>query len=163
MFQPDTRIFQRSGASISSGYQFSNRTAASSRHSNMEIVNGLYNGTGRDRQRRTPISGGFPWQTPYKELDPTVVVLTGTAVYISPNNPLVLTGLVDLVSNALTLSRPGTWLSVQNIPVKNGSNKYNVPAVPYPSMGGSVTGSPLTGDADSANLYWMLLSEMPYC
>lgn len=106
---------------------------------------------------------GFPWQTPKKELNPLVAVTSGTAVYVSPNNPLVGTGLVDLVSNVLTSSRPGIWLSLQNIPAETGAGKYNVPQVPYPSNGGTVSGSPLTGDADQGNLYWVLLSPTPYC
>ena len=106
--------------------------------------------------------GGINWQTP-KELDPTVGVSINTLVYISPNNPLVTTGLVDLTLMALTKSRPGIWLCVQAVPAENGSNQYNVPQVPYPGNGGTVTGTPLTGDADGSTLFWMLISAMPYC
>lgn len=106
---------------------------------------------------------GFPWQTPNKELDPMVSVTQNTFVYISPNNPLTSVGLVDLVSNQLEKSRPGIWQALQDVPAQNGAGAYNVPQVPYPTNGGPVAGSPLSGDADDANNYWILWSPTPYC
>ena len=114
-------------------------------------------------QNRGGGGGGMQWQAPDKELNPTVAVAVNTLVYISPQNPLATTGLVDLITNALTTARPGIWLCVQAVPAKNTSGKYNVPVVPYPSRGGAVSGSPLTGDADSTELFWMLVSPVPYC
>lgn len=105
----------------------------------------------------------FPWQQPKKELDPTVAVAINTFVYISQQNPLVSPGLVDLVSGNITMSRPGIWQAVQAVPAKNGANKYNVPQTPLPGAGGVPSGTPLSGDADGANVFWLFWAPVPYC
>ena len=105
----------------------------------------------------------FPWQKPQKELDPTVAVSKDTFVYISPLNPLVSPGLVDLISGNITMSRPGIWQAAQDVPVKNGLGKYNVPQTPLPGAGGVPSGSPLSGDADGANVFWLFWAPTPYC
>ena len=113
-----------------------------------------------------PTFGGtstFPWQKPQKELDPTVAVSKDTFVYISPLNPLVSPGLVDLISGNITMSRPGIWQAAQDVPVKNGLGKYNVPQTPLPGAGGVPSGSPLSGDADGANVFWLFWAPTPYC
>lgn len=101
-------------------------------------------------------TGTFSWQKPNRELDPTKPVTKDTFVYISPGNPIAATGLVDLVSNATTTSRPGIWQALKDIPAKTSAGKYHVPQTPYPTNGG-------TGDADATNNYWILWSPTPYC
>ena len=104
------------------------------------------------------VSGGFPWQSP-KELDPTKIVSTNTFVYISPNNPLVGTGLVDLVSGNMTLAQAGIWQARVDVPAQvtvGGVVKYNVPQLPYLGVSG-------TGDLDNASVYWILWSQAPVC
>lgn len=95
--------------------------------------------------------GGFRWQSPNKELDPTLLVAKYTFVYITPGNDIVVTGLTDLVSNALTKACEGFWQANDDIPPKDGDGKYNVPVHPYPSATGTPTGSPgaVMGDLDA--------------
>jgi len=100
------------------------------------------------------------WQTPKKELDPTIVVKKGTFVYISSLNNLVVTGLTDLVSLTITKSSSGIWQAAQDVPAKTvvsggATDKYNVPVVPVPGSGGTPSGSPLSGDFDGANVFWL--------
>jgi hypothetical protein len=108
--------------------------------------------------------GGWKWQIPF-ELDPTVAVPgpdgngTMTAVYISALNPLVVTGMTDLVTNANVKSCQGIWLANQAVPA-TAASKYNVPVFPYPAgaavLGGGTflmgttapSGTPLIGDLD---------------
>ena len=99
------------------------------------------------------------WQTP-RELDPTVAVDQYTLVYISPENDLVTTGLVDLVSTDLTTASAGIWMSMQDVPATDGTN-YNVPQLPYPGATGTPAGSPLEGDLDGDNVFWALIT--PTC
>lgn len=162
MFQADTRNRQRSGASVSTSYQYQNRTAGAARHSNVELVNAQHQGSGRPRQMRTPM-GGFPWQVPNKELDPTVAVTAGTAVYISLNNPLAVTGLMDLVLAVVIPAPPGVWIALKNVPaqvVVSGVTKYNVPQLPTP---GTPAGTPLAGDLDGSTVYWARLGTASTC
>jgi hypothetical protein len=102
----------------------------------------------------------FPWQKPNKELDPTVAVASGTFVYISPQNDLVTTGLVDLQLNALTYAYYGIWQAVQNVPAQvtvAGVVKYNVPQIP--TVGAvapdPMPNGPLAGDLDNPDLFWI--------
>jgi hypothetical protein len=106
--------------------------------------------------------GGMDWQSP-KELDPTVAVAAGTFVYVSPKNPLVTTGLVDLVLGTLTTARPGIWQAVQAVSAKTTAGKYNVPQVPLPGAGSAPSGSPLKGDADGTNVFWIPWCPTVYC
>ena len=104
--------------------------------------------------------GGRLWQTPNKELDPTVAVAANTLVYISPQNPLATVGLVDLQSSGATLTATaGIWCSLLAVPAATSSG-YNVPQDPIPDGGVTVpTGSPLVGDLDRTAaplIYWVL-------
>ena len=117
-------------------------------------------------------SGGWQWKTPKKELDPTVAVSgpsgsVYTVVFLSPLNPLVTTGLYDLVSGNLTKAQSGLWMAMQDVPaqVVNPSGKpagtyYNVPQ-PLPSAAVSV--SPLAGDADATTVFWMKIPPANSC
>lgn len=103
-------------------------------------------------------SGGFPWQKPNKELDPTISVKKYTCVYISPLNPLVTTGLKDLVSGNVTKSTAGVWCCVQPVPAQvtiSSVVNYNVPVSPVPGAPSMPLGSPLAGDFDGTNVFWV--------
>ena len=102
---------------------------------------------------------GLHWQSP-RELDPTVAVAQDTLVYVSPNNPICTIGLTDLTTSVNTKATAGIWLALQDVPAKVGSD-YNVPQDPIPSNGGAVSGSPLSGDADSVLAFWILIK--PVC
>lgn len=104
--------------------------------------------------------GGFRWQEPKKELDPTVAVAKDTWVYISPNNDLVLTGLTDLVSGINQKACEGTWIAAKAVPAKNGGGQYNVPTFPYPGATGTPSGSPLAGDLDGADVFWIYRGQL---
>jgi hypothetical protein len=105
------------------------------------------------------VLSGFPWQTPYKELDPRYAVAQGTFVYISPLSALVTAGMTDLISNATVISCEGIWQAAQNVPAAAGG-KYNVPVFPYIAgqtplglttfLPGTTapSGTPLVGDLD---------------
>jgi hypothetical protein len=113
------------------------------------------------------VGGGVVWQTPYKELDPTVAVAVGTFVYLSPGNPLVTTGLTDLVSGLVVNAPAGIWQAAQNVPAQvtvSSVVKYNVPQIPYPGASGATpSGTPLKGDLDGANVFWIFLQEYNVC
>jgi hypothetical protein len=102
---------------------------------------------------------GFGWQTPMKELDPTVTVSANTFVYISPQNPLATVGLTDLVSATIMQATPGIWQALLAVPAKTASG-YHVPQDPPIGSGGEVpSGSPLEGDLDGDDedtVYWLL-------
>lgn len=116
--------------------------------------------------KQTPkSSGGMVWQSP-KELDPTVAVAAGTFVYISPGNPLVTSGLMDLVALRTIASPPGIWQAIKSVPAQvtvSGVVKYNVPQLPYPGATGATSGTPLKGDLDGPNLFWVQWSGAPIC
>jgi hypothetical protein len=98
------------------------------------------------------------WQTPNKELDPTVAVSKGTLVYISPGNSLATTGLTDLVAAIIKTSPAGIWEAAQTVPAQITVSrvvKYNVPQFPYPGATGTPSGTPLAGDLDGANVFWI--------
>ena len=105
-----------------------------------------------------PQLAGLVWQTPNKELDPTKSVLKNTLVYVSPQNPIVTTGLTDLVSGSVTNASAGVYCAAQNIPAQvtvSGTVKYNVPVNPVPGAPSATSGSPLSGDYDGTNVYWL--------
>ena len=114
-----------------------------------------------DKLRRRSLPSpppGLQWQLPDKELDPTRAVSVGTLVCISPNNPLVTTGLKDLVSGNVTKSTAGTWCCVKNVPAQvtiSSVVNYNVPVSPVPGAPGTPSGSPLAGDFDATNVFWV--------
>ena len=103
------------------------------------------------------------WQQPNKELDPNVAVSKDTFVYLSPLNPLVTDGLVDLTTDELVKAIPGIWQAAQDVPAQDEDDKYNVPQIPYPGAGAAPSGIPLKGDLDGAEVYWILWSQAPIC
>lgn len=118
-------------------------------------------------------SAGVQWQKPNRELDPTVAIPwngAGTWVYVSPYNPLVLTGMLDLVSGDNTACLAGWYQTLQAVPaqVVNPSGKpagtyYNVPK---PAAKGAVTGTPLKGDLDKGTgnePFFLLVQETSPC
>ena len=110
----------------------------------------------------------FPWQTP-KELDPTVAVPKDKFVELSPLNPLVTSGLIDISLGVLVKALPGTWQALQDVPAKDGDGNYNVPQLPYPGAGAVPSGTPLKGDLDGTDgsgkplVFWKLWTPYPVC
>ena len=104
---------------------------------------------------------GNNWQTPNKELDPSLSVRKGSYVYISALNPIAVIGMTDIVSSSTVISCQGIWQAAKDVPAAV-SGSYNVPIFPYPSgMGVSApTGSPLTGDLDSNTIFWIYWGEV---
>jgi hypothetical protein len=134
------------------------------------------------KMRRRILGGGsspsgLHWQEPYKELDPTVAVAKDTFVEISPNSPLVLTGIFDLVTGELKKAKPGTWQALQDVPTQvvdpaglPAGTYYNMPQLPYPPAAPvTVTGTPLRGDLDQVDgsgkptVFWILWTAYPTC
>lgn len=107
-------------------------------------------------------ASGFKWQEP-KELDPTVAVAEGTFVYLSPNNPLCVTGLTDLVTDTKLRAPAGIWQAAKNVPAQDEALKYNVPQKPYPDATGTPAGSPLEGDLDGDNVFWIHWQGLAGC
>ena len=118
----------------------------------------------RIRSGGNSIPTGFHWQTPNKELDPTISVSKDTWVYISALNTLVTTGMTDLVSNATVISCEGYWVALQDVPAATGG-KWNVPVFPYPGMGTaipSVINGSLSGDLDNQTppIIWAYMGQV---
>ena len=106
-------------------------------------------------------AGLWPWMhDTHRELDPTLKYTKGKCAYVSPENPLCTVGLTDLDTHENVKATAGIWLALQDVPAKTGAG-YNVPQDPMPSIGGTVSGTPLTGDADAAESYWILVK--PTC
>lgn len=127
--------------------------------SHQEAINNLRR---RGGSQDSP-SSEFPWQTPYKELDPSVAVKKNTFVCISPQNPIATVGLIDLVlpGSQPLLATPGIWQALCDVPKKTSGGAYNMPQDPVPTSGVAATsGSPLKGDldgtADPYKVYWLL-------
>ena len=99
------------------------------------------------------------WQKPYKELDPDRFVNKGTWVYISPENPIVTTGMTDPIAGAGTKAYSGIWEAAQDVPASTGVDDYNVPQTDYPGATGTPTGTTpnYKGDLDGADVYWILI------
>jgi hypothetical protein len=97
-------------------------------------------------------SSGIRWKIP-KELDPDVAVSKDELVFISPDNALVGTGLIDLATSELAYCPPGEWLCVKDCPAATEAG-YNVPKL-----------LPLTGAnlADAPTVYWVLQQEHNPC
>ena len=109
-----------------------------------------------------PPSGGglWPWMYPtHVELDPTLTYSKGTCAYLSPQNPLVTVGLVDLDSTVLEQATAGIVLALVDIPAKTVSG-YNVPKDPVTDLG-VPSGTPLTGNLDGGTAKWVLIK--PVC
>ena len=99
---------------------------------------------------------GIHWQTPKKELDPTISVSENTLVFISPQNPLCTVGLTDLQTGTILMATAGEWLCVKDCPAATVAG-YNVPQDPFPGYNTSApSGTPLTGDADAPTVFWIL-------
>jgi len=119
-----------------------------------------------------PSGGGWEWQTPKRELDPNAPVAgpSGgiyTAVNISPENPLVTAGMLDLTTGDNLAALAGIWMALKPVPAKvvNPPGKpagtyYNVPQLPAVN---AVSGSPLAGDMDNPGLYWALIRQFTAC
>lgn len=93
--------------------------------------------------------GGDSW--PPVELDPTQVCAAGDWRYVSPLNPLVTTGLKDLVAGSVIKAKPGLWRAKKAVPAQatvSGVTSYNVPQLPYPGASG-------TADIDGTNVFWI--------
>ena len=99
---------------------------------------------------------GIHWQTPKKELDPTISVSENTLVFISPQNPLCTVGLTDLQTGTILMATAGEWLCVKDCPAATVAG-YNVPQDPFPGYNTSApSGTPLAGDADAPTVFWIL-------
>jgi len=127
-------------------------------------------GVYRISSKPTPATGGsgFPWMYPtHKELDPTLPYAAGYCAYISPFNDLVQVGLMDLVdTGVIHTAIPGIWLAVKAVPpqaVVAGVMKYNVPQLPLFGATGLPAGTPLKGDADGTDVFWIMLSPAGVC
>ena len=113
-------------------------------------------------------TGGWDWMYPtHKELDPSLAYSKGKVAFISPLNPIVTDGLTDLVSSAVVMAGPGTWLCVKDCPsatwddpLDYSSGTFNVPQIPYPGATGTPSGTPLKGDIDGDNVYWVLVTAI---
>lgn len=112
---------------------------------------------------------GWTFQSP-RELDPTASVAAQVVVYISPNNPLVTSGLYDIVSGETITAIAGLWVAVQDVPAQttitvSGSSvtAYNMPQLPYPGAGGTPSSHPYMGDLDGVNVFWAFISQAPVC
>jgi hypothetical protein len=105
---------------------------------------------------------GLQFQQPYIELDPTIAISQWTIVNVSPNNPIATTGIVDLVSNVLTVAPTGYWVAVADIPAQTSTPKYNVPVMPPTVAWVSSPGSQ-KGDLDQAGILWLPLPRIGTC
>lgn len=103
------------------------------------------------------ISTETRWQKPYKELDTDRAVKRGTWVYISPNHSIVTSGMTDPIAGSGTKSFPGIWEAAKDVPASTGVDDYNVPQTDYPGATGTPSGSPLKGDLDGDDVYWILI------
>lgn len=108
--------------------------------------------------------GGKFWMyEDHREGDPTFPYAADTFMFLSDNNPLVTTGMIDLVSGLRAFSKPGFWqVGSNNVPaqvVVSGVTKWNVPVYPYPGATGTPTGSPLKGDLDLGQ-FWIYHGQL---
>ena len=112
-----------------------------------------------------PGGAGWDWMYPSnKEMDPTLTYKKGKFAYLSPLNPLVTAGLVDLDSSGKTLqATAGIWLALQDIEPATVSG-WNVPQDPPHGSGTAVpSGTPLIGDIDitsPATVKWLLFKSI---
>jgi hypothetical protein len=109
-----------------------------------------------------PQSTGILYKDPI-ELDPSFPVPAKKLVYISPLNPLVTVGLIDLTTGVLVTASPGTWYSKKSVPAQitvSGFVKYHVP---QKLIQATPTGTPLKGDADSDAVYWLPVGGVLNC
>ena len=113
----------------------------------------------RRRMLGAPVAPFQKWQQPYKELDTDLAVDKGTWVYISPDNPIVTTGMTDPIAGAGTKAYPGIWEAAQDVPASSGVDDYNVPQTDYPGATGTPTGTTpyYKGDLDGEDVYWILI------
>ena len=78
-------------------------------------------------------------------------------------NTLVTSGMIDLDSDIQTFTDPGIWRAVKAVPAMSES-MYHVPQLPLPGANGTVPGgSPMKGDADGADVYWLMVWKNDYC
>ena len=155
----------RNGDDLSDVGLQTNRQGRSGLFGKHEMIASRHQFLGRPRLLMGGGGGGWQFQSP-AELDPTVAVAANTVVYLSPGNPLVTTGLKDLVAGAVIKSLAGLWVAKMAVPAQvtiAGTVCYNVPQLPYPGAPGTPAGTPLAGDLDGANVFWVFLSQAPVC
>jgi hypothetical protein len=99
-------------------------------------------------------SGTFKWQKPNRELDPTKAVQKDVFIEISPDNPIVTTGIKDLVSGTVIKAVPGIYQAAKDVPaaVTLTVVNYNVPQPA--AVTGYSPGPPVTGVLDG-NIFWI--------
>ena len=112
---------------------------------------------------------GLQFQQPYVELDPTIAVKARTIVSTSPTNPIVTTGLYDLVSGALVNCDVNYWVAAVDIPaqVVNPAGRpagtyYNVPFMP-PSVAWVSSPGSQKGDLDQPGIVWLPWQRIGNC
>lgn len=120
----------------------------------------------RAHVRQSSVGGGngkWRWHPGVKEHDPATAYKTDEVVFISPDSAIVSTGIVDLVSNTLTRTPPGTWIAIKDVPAQvtiaahdavPETIKYNVPQL-LPTTGANLL--------DASTVYWHLLQEHNPC
>lgn len=100
--------------------------------------------------------GGGDSLWPPTEIDPTTVTPKGAYKYVSPESFLATTGYVQLTPGPhigeTVKALPGRWRCINECPAAV-SGSYNVPQPP-PILG-VPSGTPLKGDAEGANVYWI--------
>jgi hypothetical protein len=109
--------------------------------------------------------GGFNWQTPYKELNPSQSVAIDTWVYVSPNSNLATAGIIDADSGDNVTVIPGIWAALKTVPVQTVSASVIIYHAPKIATVGSVTDTSgsLRGDFDNSSLYWALIHKTTPC
>ena len=155
----------KSGDGLSATGGLANQTARGHSFSRSQIVAPRFLVPARPRVLLGGGGGGWQFQTPV-ELNPAVGVAANTVIYLSPGNSLVTTGLKDLVSGSVIKALAGLWVAKQAVPAQvtiSGTVCYNVPQLPYPGATGTPSGTPLKGDLDGPNLFWVFLSQAPVC
>lgn len=108
--------------------------------------------------------GGSSDSWPPSEIDPSVVTPKGAYKYVSPQSDLAVTGMTQLTAGdnlGLTATAPaGRWRAVKDVPAAVAGS-YNVPQIP-PQLG-APTGTPLKGDAEGDDVFWLPEWIYDYC
>ena len=121
----------------------------------VQCVQQLQREINRLRRRGTTTSNAKDGWPP-TEIDPTTVTPKGSYKFVSPQSFLAGTGYVQLTPGpnlgVTATAMPGRWRAVQDVPAAV-TGSYNVPQPP-PILG-VPTGTPLKGDAEGDNVFWM--------
>ena len=144
-----------------------NNTLALQSSSDHDVLQQLIRTVEKMRRRilgGAAVAGGWDWMyTDHKELDSTLSYAAGKWAYLSPSNPLVTTGLTDLTTGALVKACQGYWLCCKEVKpqsVISGVTKFNVPQFPHPGATGTPAGTPLKGDLDDPNVFWIYFGQV---